>query len=441
MKRREFLRTAAAAAALTVGAAGAARATEIRGTLPSPREEPGPVAPPKGAVMEPAKETIVQAVRLTEGPAPQFYGYYDLPAFSADEKLHLVHRVPFFDRLPQAEDVAELGLIRLADRSYTKLAETRAWNFQQGSMLQWHPAAPGREVIFNVREGDAYRGAVLDVTTGARRLLDRPVANVDPQGRCALSINFGRMFLFRPGYGYEGIPDPCVDQPRPEEDGVFLTDLATGQSRLVLSLARIAEAFPADSPLRTQKILINHITFNPDASRFVFLVRNFPDAKGKWLTLVFTANRDGSEVFLLNAHGYASHYHWRDAEHVVFHCGGPQKNQLYVLKDRTQECEVVDAAFFKADGHCSYSPDRQWLMYDGYPFADGYRRLFLYDLEKRKGVTLGAYYSLPKITGDIRCDLHPRWNRSGTGISFDSVHEGQRGVYLVDLRETMQKMG
>ena len=40
---------------------------------------------------------------------------------------------------------------------------------------------------------------------------------------------------------------------------------------------------------------------------------------------------------------------------------------------------------------------------------------------------------MPRSMTDMRCDLHPRWNQNGTKISFDSTHEGFRGVYLVDV--------
>ena len=33
---------------------------------------------------------------------------------------------------------------------------------------------------------------------------------------------------------------------------------------------------------------------------------------------------------------------------------------------------------------------------------------------------------------DVRCDLHPRWNRHDRWIAFDSVHEGSRQVYALD---------
>ena len=60
-----------------------------------------------------------------------FFAYYDMRATGENGK-HLCHRVPFFDRNPNADDVAELGY--LDDGKFIKFAETTAWNFQQGAM-------------------------------------------------------------------------------------------------------------------------------------------------------------------------------------------------------------------------------------------------------------------------------------------------------------------
>ncbi|PWX16163.1 hypothetical protein CYK66_10230 [Clostridium perfringens] len=40
-----------------------------------------------------------------------------------------------------------------------------------------------------------------------------------------------------------------------------------------------------------------------------------------------------------------------------------------------------------------------------------------------------------KYDNDTRCDLHPRWNHSGNKICFDSIFEGHRGLYSVDISE------
>ena len=68
--------------------------------------------------------------------------------------------------------------------------------------------------------------------------------------------------------------------------------------------------------------------------------------------------------------------------------------------------------------------------------------MILYNLEKNKRIDIGKFYSIPdkkynigkdwEISG-MRCDLHPRWNRDGTKICIDSVHEGSRNIYVLDV--------
>ncbi|WP_127585692.1 hypothetical protein [Paenibacillus koleovorans] len=377
----------------------------------------------------------VSVRRITGDDGHYFYGYYDNAAWHASDKLHLCHRVQFWDRLPGPDDRAELGILDLQG-GFRTVAETMAWNFQQGSMLQWHPGSPEDEIIYNTRENGRFAGVRLNIRTGARQLLDRPVANVDAAGKYALSISFERMFDFRPGYGYAGIKDPNFDSNHPADDGVHLVDLATGASKLILSLDDIWRIIENYFHGQDRKILINHITFNTDGSRFLCLVRYFPREGENWQTALITANTDGSDPYLLADFGYASHYHWRDRDHILIHSSGQptslEGHQLYLLKDKTREVATVDTQFFLFDGHCSYSPDRQQILYDSYPGKDRMRQLLVYDLESRKGIRLGNFYSYPTAAGDIRCDLHPRWNRSGSAISFDSSHEGHRSVYVID---------
>ncbi len=389
------------------------------------------------------KVASVKVERLTHGSDHYFYGYYDNPAWSRDGKWHLAHRVKFWDRLPAANDKAEIGLIRLNDDEFQPIAETSAWNFQQGAMLQWNPLKPNEEILFNIRCGEGYCGAVLNVYTGQQRLLEKPIANVDPTGKYALSVSFDRMFQFRPGYGYcSNLTDAvreAADADHPHDDGVWRVDLTSGRSELILSLHQIWEFTKAAFHGQNQKILINHINFNTDGTRFVMLVRNFPKPGERWSTAAVTANADGSDLHLLLDYSLVSHYHWKDRDHLVIFCKHPASgtNGLYVLKDRTNEIEAVDSRFFVFDGHCSYSPDRKWLLYDSYPDKDSFRHLYLYDLEAKTWLSLGSFYSDPISTGDYRCDLHPRWNAAGTAVSFDSTHEGQRHIYMMDLKEIL----
>ena len=48
---------------------------------------------------------------------------------------------------------------------------------------------------------------------------------------------------------------------------------------------------------------------------------------------------------------------------------------------------------------------------------------------------IAEFYSPDVFRGASRCDLHPRWNRTGTQICVDSVQKGCRQMYIVDVSE------
>jgi hypothetical protein len=341
----------------------------------------------------------------------------------------------------KAEDVARLGIMPLdKEGSFEPFAETYAWNFQQGSMLQWLASAPDT-CLYNVYEKGEYGACVHNVRSGARRTLPRPVANVSRDGTKAVCINMSRVFDFRPGYGYEEIADPHRSVPAPEDDGVWVMDLATGANRLVLTLPQMVQFLEREGiALNGAKVVVNHITLNPSASRFLLLLRTFPELGKGWRTFLLTAAIDGSDLRNHPTWDMASHYHWRNDDEMLFwiFMGPEKKGALAVISDRTGTRTAVDPGFFKADGHCSYSPDGRWILYDSYPDAtpDAMRGLMLYSLDRKEGKVLGRFRSerMSAASVDLRCDLHPRWMPDGKSITFDSIHEGYRGVYSMDLR-------
>jgi len=395
--------------------------------------------------MKNIRSQLLPFERLTNEPGHYFFGYYDLQPWSGDGQYHLCNRVDFMDRLPTATDSAELGMIRMCDREFIPLASTHAWNFQQGAMLQWNPAKPDEEIIYNVRPGDSFQCAIQNIITGETRHLPRPLANVSQDGRFGLSSSFSRMFDFRPGYGYAGIDDPNANTPAPEDDGIFLVDLASGEDKLVLSLAAISELFTKKFGANTPKIVINHITFNPAGDRFVFLARSMPMPgvqDESWLTLAATCDANGGNIHVMGNCFAASHYIWRDDSHLLIYAEmeGAWKMGLSLVEDQSGKFELKQPEFFIFDGHCTYSPDKNHILYDSYPDADGYRKLLVYSIQEQKGLLLADLFSSQRkdrVSEETRCDLHPRWNRDGSAISFDSTHEGHRHVYCMNLSKIL----
>ena len=63
------------------------------------------------------------------------------------------------------------------------------------------------------------------------------------------------------------------------------------------------------------------------------------------------------------------------------------------------------------------------------------KELFLYNYENKDLLKLGEFLESLDFYGETRCDLHPRFSSDGKKVFFDSVHNGKRGLYMMDLKK------
>jgi len=239
----------------------------------------------------------------------------------------------------------------------------------------------------------------------------------------------------RPGYGYAGLPDRRADQPAPDDSGIWHVDLETGRAELIISLAQIAAIPNTSADAGNAKHYFNHLLFSPDGGRFVFLNRWGPGAGKRWGTRMFTASPDGSDIRLVtDGQGEpVSHFIWRDAKHInvwVAYLSG----FAVFGDDGSGEGQLVLAA---QDGHQSYLPGGQWMLFDCYPRDEGARRLLLCRLADKQVFEVGRFASPPAYTGPLRCDLHPRFGPDGRKVVVDSAHDQGRQLYMLDISEVL----
>src|SRR4051794_14980982 len=79
---------------------------------------------------------------ITRGPKFHWFGYYDHLQFDPTGRYVLGMEVAFEHRSPGPDDVVKVGMIDLQDGDrWIELGESRAWNWQQGCMLQWLPGS------------------------------------------------------------------------------------------------------------------------------------------------------------------------------------------------------------------------------------------------------------------------------------------------------------
>lgn len=366
-----------------------------------------------------------------------FFGYYDLQPTDTTGRYHLTQRVKFMDRLPESEDIAELGAIDMETGAFAKWSETTAWNFQQGAMLRWYKG--DEHIVYNVFDGEGYRTEIKNIVTGDARRLPMAFADISTDGKHAVCINFPRIYDFRPGYGYAALPDVYADVNAPAEDGVWLMDMESGACKLIISYEEIRRQFP-QAPYSDGKLLVNHITFNPSGNRFLFLLRNFPQAGSKWNTMLITSDLQGN-MHKLTDYCVNSHYHWKnDCEILIVTSAKTDVPTycLYLFEDLTDRVERLPEPNPVTDIHCVYSPDRRYILGDGYPDGNSNRTLWLIDTKTNEMIrALDSKTVIPSCL-DIRCDLHARWSRDGKYVTYDSTHTGKRTICKIALEDMLR---
>jgi len=360
--------------------------------------------------------------QLTSGPKHHFFGYYGICPWNKSGKVMVCLQSDFQDHFPAPDEPATIGLVDCGSGEFTAVAKTHAWNLQQGAMLHWNPLHPDTEIIHNDRRDNEI--VILDVNSGRERILPRAVSAVGNTGKYALSLTYGRLARLRKTVGYLGTVDPNPDSAAPDNDGVFLMDLETGRSKLVVSIAEVYGRLTGQNPeLKGRHLWFNHTVFNKSDTRFFFLARAYLTGNRR-RTAMFTANRDGSELRqVVPFEKRVSHFDWRNDRQIVatYVVDGGRKHCLFT--DGKDDHRVIGGGFLDFDGHCSFAPDREWLVTDRKRGNTLEQSLLLYNLRTGKGVVLCKFDMGEKryIGGDLRCDFHPRWNRTGDAICFDAI--------------------
>jgi hypothetical protein len=405
-----------------------------------------------GIAMAEQGETLPPIRRITSGPRFHWFGYYDKFQFDPSGRYVLGNEVDFEHRSPTPADVIRVGMIDLLDRDrWIELGTSRAWNWQQGCMLQFVPGSAD-EVIWNDREGDGTAARfvchVVNIKTGRKRTLPHPFYTLSPDGRSAVFPDFRRLNDCRPGYGYAGIPDPNRDAAAPADAGIRRMSLADGKAELIVSLAEIADlpylarSRPSLHDPKRSKHWFNHLLFNTTGDRFLWLHRwrdRGANPRGGFSTRMFTADLDGTNRYVVDPHGGTSHFIWRDSRHIAAWAWHPSlgKERFYLFRDGSDEVEPIGPEVMTVNGHNTYLPgsNGRWILNDTYPDSNRLQHPYLFDTVRGVKRPLGQFHSPKAYAGEWRCDLHPRANRDGSTVGIDSTHDGLgRQMYLIDVR-------
>lgn len=393
---------------------------------------------------------------VTPGEGRCIHRFFDTSPISHGGTLLAVLRVPQETRAVAPGEEAQVVVIDLETGVERVVYTTCGWEAQMGANINW--GRDDRTLLFNDVDRQTWQpfGVQLDWPTGKAERFAHGIYHASPDGRWAVVGDLTTMRWSQAGYGVV-IPDELV--PRrigaPDDTGVFLTDLDTGESRMLLS---IGEAFRRATPYVTDEELgglesyVFHTKFSPDGSRIMFTTRRLPleiehgfgmDHSQMWFD-IFTIRPDGTE--LRNPVPYPF---WRYAGHHT--TWTPDSRSLTLNLDLRREGMKIwivghDGAdfrllvdFAKGSGHPTLHRDGRHVLTDSYSgegFADaeGSIPLRWLDLaEKKESHPVRVRLNPRDAWGDWRIDPHPAWDRTWRYVAFNGSLGDTRRVFLADF--------
>ncbi len=361
-----------------------------------------------------------------------FASYYGINSFSRSQRYVTVLETDVKHHLPDETEPAVLGLVDLQGHEFIPLAETHAWNFQQGCMAHWLATSPDSLIIYNDLRDGRFISVIMNVFTKEEvRTIPHPISAVSPDGRKAISINFARLRITRTDYGYGGEgQDKRAGIQFPDDDGLFLVDLKTGESSLLVSIADIKEMVP-DIPEGGIEYF-NHTLISRDGSKIFWLARAIPDRN----TTSFTVNTDGSGLKRCFPDAWGgSHFDWLNGDELMITASYLAKQYAHILFTVGEtDYKRLGKGILDYDGHGTFSPDGNWMVTDTYP-QGGMReqKIYLMDMKTEAVFPVGRFVEPEEFRRGWRCDIHCRWSPEGDIIGFNSTHTGSRQVYILNL--------
>lgn len=404
------------------------------------------------------RNALVPVWNLTPRLRGCFHRFFDTWPISPSGRYLAVLQMPDEFRLNRPGESAAVVLVDLHTGEHRIVAQTCGWEVQMGANINW--GKDDHTLVFNDVDTQTWTPMLvrLDPLRGGCEKIPGGVYHVSPDGRYAASASLHKMRRTQNGYGVL-LPDEHVpiNAGVKDDDGLYLTDLETGQRKLVLSLAEAAKVIDhwEDRPIDDWNVYGFHSKFSPDGQRLIFTIRRgLADAMAPWHNIgggktlrfdVLTCKLDGSDVhnavpaprWLHRGH----HINWfPDSESLSMNLGGFGDSLRFVRVRYDGHGLGPILEHVRGTGHPTVHPSGH-ILTDTYhhetPYAheDGTTPLRWVDMKtaaEREVVRFSSSVQ-PMNDGALRVDPHPAWDPGNRWVVFNAVQDNSRTVMLADM--------
>lgn len=368
-----------------------------------------------------------------------FLGYHDIQPFSFCGTKILSNKLLFDFTMPQSDDYMEVGYINFNNSrlgEFVKISSSNAWNYHKGCRLQW---LNDNTIIFNTTKEKRIVSKQINLLTLESKVLPYPIDSVNHNGKYATSFSYERLEKFMPGYGYNQKDDySFIEDKAPSNTGLFLLDLESGTSDLIVSLRSLFEKTADEENSKLSSHYVTHSLFSEDGKYISFFHRWVGVDTRKRYTRFMIYNLETKELICLPTGYMVSHYVWNSRNEIIAYCNynSVDCHALFNIES-LEKSRIVAYPILNSDGHQSFITDSSFIT-DTY--ADKRRMASLYYVNIKNDYVqkIASVYSPEKFqtkipTKHIACDLHPRVSRDGRFVCFDSAKSGVRSLAVMNI--------
>ncbi len=352
-----------------------------------------------------------------------YVGYYDKDPVNTKTKKILCHKVSKDYSNLSEPPYAKIGLMTIEDNSFEELTSTRAVNWQLASRAQW---LDENTIIYNDIDKDTQCSIKFDVVAKEKIIqYKRPFWDISHDKKYGASLNFSRIKLHRPGYGYAG---KNIDDMK-EILNIF--SLENDSLIYSISLTGILEMVNFKDKIN-DNIYLNHIVWSPCGKKLITIFHFIDKITKKRVVNPVLIDLKTKKIDLLHNNGNFSHHTFVDENRILAYL---KINDDYCFGVWSKDIgwKKIKKSMPTQDGHPTYIKTIDKVVVDNYPNRLGIMSLYLGSLNQNEKLEkIASIINDPQYKGAIRCDLHPRVSLKNDIITCDLPQKNTRKILIIE---------
>ncbi|MCK5173381.1 MAG: hypothetical protein KAR47_08315, partial [Planctomycetes bacterium] len=371
-------------------------------------------------------KTLAPVTRVTPDDGFYVHTYFDVCPFSPSERYYAVTKIPFQDKMPILGDTAQVCVIDLQEQTIQTVFTTKCWGYQTGANVNWGSA--DRHLYTNDVIGGTAVCVRIDLETGETKAFAGPLYHIAPDESCVIGFPHELRDISQIGYG---VPPrkpgdfAALSIGAAKDEGIWRTDLKTGEKTLLVSLANVAAKVPEPEQKEGGTYYFWHSKFNRQGTRIVQVLRYMLEyGTSSRNPMAFTFNADGTDIQYTplsdrvpvwdNGGG---HPNWHPDGENILRCLSPDGgDRRYCLFRYDGSDFKVLCPKIKAGGHPSIEVRGKYLITDDTPVIDDIQHVTLKLInlaaeEDREICSIPTIDRRNLVDKVFRLDGHPAWSR------------------------------